>query len=231
MPDRILIVKGRVDHKEGETKLIASEVSAFEAVAFKREVRLRIDATQAAAGLIRELAALIRDFPGESPVYLDCLTSQGPRVYALGAKFRVEPEADFYAEVKALLSEAAGSSSGPRARFRRSGSSAARVRRRLPRPAPRPARHGTRRRSRTRRSPGSSIRPPRPRTDHAAPARSSGALLIRRAGQPAVDRARPGLLVRLFSIKSPLTYLAVVAPSVFRQSRAPLPGATPNAHA
>lgn len=105
--DRILIVKGRVDHKEGETKLIASEVSAFEAVPIKREVRLRIDATQAAAGVIRELAALIRDFPGESPVYVDCLTSQGPRVYALGPKFRVQPEADFYAEVRALLGESA----------------------------------------------------------------------------------------------------------------------------
>jgi DNA polymerase III subunit alpha len=105
--DRILIVKGRVDHKEGETKLVASEVSAFEAVAMKREVRLRIDATQAAAGVIRELASLIRDFPGESPVFVDCLTSQGPRVYALGPKFRVQPEADFYAEVKALLGESA----------------------------------------------------------------------------------------------------------------------------
>ncbi len=105
--DRILIVKGRIDHKEGETKLVASEVSAFEAVAMKREVRLRIDATQAAAGVIRELASLIRDFPGESPVYVDCLTSQGPRVYALGPKFRVQPEADFYAEVKALLGESA----------------------------------------------------------------------------------------------------------------------------
>ena len=66
--DRILIVKGRVDHKEGETKLIAQEVSAFESVAVKREVRLRIDATRARPGIVRELAALIRDFPGESPV-------------------------------------------------------------------------------------------------------------------------------------------------------------------
>ena len=32
MTDQILIVKGRVDHKEGETKLIAMEVSAFEAI-------------------------------------------------------------------------------------------------------------------------------------------------------------------------------------------------------
>ncbi len=38
--DRILIVKGRIDHKQqGETKLVAMEVSAFEAVLERREVR------------------------------------------------------------------------------------------------------------------------------------------------------------------------------------------------
>ncbi len=31
--DRVLIVKGRIDRKEGETKLVALELSAFEAVA------------------------------------------------------------------------------------------------------------------------------------------------------------------------------------------------------
>jgi DNA polymerase-3 subunit alpha len=105
--DRILIVKGRVDHKEGETKLIAMEVSAFEAVPEKREVRLKIDAMKAQPGTIRELAGLIRDFPGESPVYVDCLTSQGPKVYAFGPQYRVRPVPDFYAEVKMLLGEAA----------------------------------------------------------------------------------------------------------------------------
>ena len=43
--DRILVVKGRVDHKQqGETKLIAIELSAFEAVPERREVRFRLDA-------------------------------------------------------------------------------------------------------------------------------------------------------------------------------------------
>ena len=36
--DRILIVKGRIDRKEGETKLVAMEIAAFEAVPEKREV-------------------------------------------------------------------------------------------------------------------------------------------------------------------------------------------------
>jgi DNA polymerase III subunit alpha len=105
--DRILIVKGRVDRKEGETKLVAMEVEAFEAVPEKREVRLKIDATKARAGTIRELAALIKDFPGESPVYADLQTSQGPKTYAFGPQYRVKPAPDFYAEVKMLLGESA----------------------------------------------------------------------------------------------------------------------------
>jgi DNA polymerase-3 subunit alpha len=105
--DRILIVKGRVDRKEGETKLVALEVDAFEAVQELREVRLRIDATRARAGTIRELAQLIRDFPGDSPVYADLVTSQGTKVYAFGPEYRVRPAPDFYAEVKMLLGESA----------------------------------------------------------------------------------------------------------------------------
>ena len=106
--DRILVVKGRVDHKQaGETKLIASEVSAFESALVRREVRLRIDARQAPAGLIRELAALVSDYPGDAPVYLALETSLGERTLALGPEYRVKPEADFFAEVRALLGEAA----------------------------------------------------------------------------------------------------------------------------
>ncbi len=105
--DRVLIVKGRIDRKEGETKLVALEISAFEAVAEKREVWLKIDATKARAGTIRELAQLIRDFPGESPVYADLITSQGKKVYAFGPQYKVKPAPDFYAEVKMLLGESA----------------------------------------------------------------------------------------------------------------------------
>jgi DNA polymerase III subunit alpha len=105
--DRILIVKGRIDRKEGETKLVAMEIAAFEAVAEKREVWLKIDATKAGAGTIRELAQLIKDFPGESPVYADLTTSQGKKVYAFGPQYKVKPAPDFYAEVKMLLGESA----------------------------------------------------------------------------------------------------------------------------
>jgi DNA polymerase-3 subunit alpha len=104
--DRIVIVRGRVDHKEGETKLLAQEISAFESVEAKRTVKLRIDASRAPAGTIRDLKALLGDYPGESPVQVDCITSKGPVRLQFGVGFRVQPDADFYAEVKTLLGEA-----------------------------------------------------------------------------------------------------------------------------
>jgi DNA polymerase-3 subunit alpha len=106
--DRILVIKGRVDHKqEGETKLLASEVSAFEAVAERRDITIKIDARVAPAGVVRDLAALVKDFPGESRVNLLLEMSEGTKQLVLGPQYKVKPVADFFAEAKALLGEAA----------------------------------------------------------------------------------------------------------------------------
>jgi DNA polymerase-3 subunit alpha len=106
--DLILVVKGRVDHKqEGETKLIAIEVGEFAASAPPSEVRLKVDARKAPAGIVRELSHVVRDFPGDAKVVLALETSEGARTLELGPAYRVRPEADFFAEVKALLGEAA----------------------------------------------------------------------------------------------------------------------------
>jgi DNA polymerase III subunit alpha len=105
--DRILVVKGRIDHKEGETKLIAMEVAPFESTPERSEVRLKLDARKAPAGTIRELAGLLREYPGEAAVVAAIETSTGPLMLAFGPDFRVRPEPDFFAEVKSLLGEAA----------------------------------------------------------------------------------------------------------------------------
>jgi DNA polymerase-3 subunit alpha len=104
--DRVIVVKGRIDHKQaGETKLVAIEVVGFEAVAERREVRLKVDARIAPAGLIKELADIVDRYPGEAPVYVEAVTSLGPRMLELGRK--VQPIPDFFAEAKTLLGEAA----------------------------------------------------------------------------------------------------------------------------
>jgi DNA polymerase-3 subunit alpha len=106
--DQILVIKGRVDHKqEGETKLLAQELTPFDLVPEKKEVRLRLDASKAPAGLVRELKALLTDFPGEAPVFVDMETRMGRKSLEFGPQFRVAPSSDFLAEVKHLLGEAA----------------------------------------------------------------------------------------------------------------------------
>jgi DNA polymerase III subunit alpha len=106
--DAVLIVKGRVDHKQqGETKLVALEVAPFEATPERREVRLKVDARAARAGVIRQLAGVVREFPGEAPVFVDLVTSVGPKLLELGPEYRVDPQPDFFAEVRQLLGEAA----------------------------------------------------------------------------------------------------------------------------
>ena len=58
-------------------------------------MRFALDAREAPAGVIRELARLVREFPGESPVYLALDTSEGPKTYALGPEYRVRPDRTF----------------------------------------------------------------------------------------------------------------------------------------
>ena len=85
--ERILVIKGRVDHKQqGETKLLAMEVTAFEAVPERTEIRLRLDARQARAGIVKELVELVQEYPGDSPVFVSLETSMGPKTLALGPK-------------------------------------------------------------------------------------------------------------------------------------------------
>src|SRR4051794_3138312 len=104
--DRILIVRGRVDQKgAGETKLVAMEITSFEAVPERREVRLKVDARMAPAGLIRDLADIVARYPGDAPVFVETVTSYGPKLLELGTK--VQPVPDFFAEAKTLLGEAA----------------------------------------------------------------------------------------------------------------------------
>jgi len=102
--ERVLVVKGRVDHKQqGETKLIALEVSAFEAVVERTEIRFKLDARQARAGIVKELVELVQEYPGESRVYVSLETSLGPKTLALGPQHRVAIDSDFLTDARLRL--------------------------------------------------------------------------------------------------------------------------------
>ncbi len=118
--DRVVIVRGRVDHKgRGEMSLVVHEAEAFEpgadelsAARAKVEAAagplvLRIDAAGFGAGLVEELKALFESFPGANEVLLEMRTREGTRRLRFGAGYRVNPSAALRAEIDHLLGPAA----------------------------------------------------------------------------------------------------------------------------
>jgi DNA polymerase-3 subunit alpha len=120
--DAIVLVKGRVDHKEaGKTCLIAQNVQVFAPSAEEIEsarahaastpvappaapVHLRIDAAELQDGAIDGLKQAIGDYPGKADVLLDIDTSTGTRRLRLGREYRVQHTPTLLAELEQALS-------------------------------------------------------------------------------------------------------------------------------
>jgi DNA polymerase-3 subunit alpha len=121
-PDSIVLVRGRVDHKDREkTCIVAQQIEPFrpsaEEVSQAEEqearqvvtpaaLRLRLDATALAASVLGELKDVLADFPGECEVVIDLSTSIGDRRLKLGPDFRVTRSASLHAELDRLLRHA-----------------------------------------------------------------------------------------------------------------------------
>ena len=118
IPDAVLIVRGRLDHKErGDSKLLVQELEVFQPsedeVARARAARdlgpvlLRVDAGQFGPSLIEELKTIFQHNPGDTEVELEMETRQGTRRLRFGSGYRVRPSAALDAELDALLGTAA----------------------------------------------------------------------------------------------------------------------------
>jgi DNA polymerase-3 subunit alpha len=121
-PDSIVLVRGRVDHKDRErTCIVAQSVEAFEPsqeelraaaeAATKKAappsvLRIRLDATVVAAAILNDLKDVLSGFPGESAVVIELSSSVGCRRLRLGPDFRVSQTAGLRAELDALLGNA-----------------------------------------------------------------------------------------------------------------------------
>jgi DNA polymerase-3 subunit alpha len=127
-PDSIVLVRGRVDHKDREkTSLVAQQIDKFEPT--EEEVRhaeeelakpqvtasalrLALDATSLPARILGDLRDVLAGFPGESDVVIELTTSVGRRRLRLGQDFRVSRCAGLHAELAQLLGHAIVSPSG-----------------------------------------------------------------------------------------------------------------------
>ena len=105
--DRVILVRGRVDHKEpGQTSLVVAEAEAFEPTgehSLPQAVVIRLDAARLDAGLLSDLKAVFEVFPGESEVLLEMDTREGVRRLRFGSGYRINPSPALHAELDQLL--------------------------------------------------------------------------------------------------------------------------------
>jgi len=121
--DEVVIVKGRVDHKEaGKTCLLVQDVAAFapsqaeieqartqadaaarSAAALSAPVHLRVSAAALSTSAIDDLKQAIEDFPGPADVLIDIDTSAGTRRLRLGEEYRVQHTPTLRAELEHAL--------------------------------------------------------------------------------------------------------------------------------
>jgi DNA polymerase III subunit alpha len=120
--DSIVLVRGRVDHKDRETTcIVVQQVELFQPTAEEVEqareqaarrpavpsaLRLRLDATALAASVLFELKEVLSGSPGEREVVIELSTSVGERRLKLGPEYRVADDAGLRAELAELLGHA-----------------------------------------------------------------------------------------------------------------------------
>jgi DNA polymerase-3 subunit alpha len=123
-PDAIVLVRGRVDHKDrGETKLVVQEAQRFEPGSEEIAAAAAKNVTALPAGpfefslldcrkladpaLMDELKSVFEDHKGETEVHLVMHTSAGPKTLRFGSEYRVQPSAGLRQEIDQLLGSGA----------------------------------------------------------------------------------------------------------------------------
>ncbi len=112
--DEIVLVRGRVDHKEGQSCVVAQTVEPFcpdaahierarlaaVTAAVPRLLHVQVEARRLSSDALIDLRHLLSTFPGESEVVLELSADRRLR---LGADYRVEPSPGLRAELEHLL--------------------------------------------------------------------------------------------------------------------------------
>jgi DNA polymerase-3 subunit alpha len=112
--DDIVVVRGRVDHKEGETCVIVQSVEPFQPdaeeveraraivqeAAIPKPLRVRVEPERLSPAALEDLRHVLSTFPGESEVVLELSDARALR---LGPEYRVDPTAGLRTELESLL--------------------------------------------------------------------------------------------------------------------------------
>ncbi len=120
-PDAIVVVRGRIDHKDrGETKLVVQEAERFEpdaeeiasapavASAPSGPFEVEVELSMLTDALVEELKSVLEHHKGEAEVHLAIRTHSGEaKRLLLGEGFRVRPSGRLQSELDHVLGTAA----------------------------------------------------------------------------------------------------------------------------
>ena len=117
--DKVVKIKGRVDHKdEAEIKFIPMAIEAFAPKTGLEPVALSVDGDCLPYTVIDDLKRILVRFPGKCSVEMHVRHGDTSRRLRFGDGFRVDPQTSLFAELKALLGEACVCQGAPRERRR-----------------------------------------------------------------------------------------------------------------
>jgi DNA polymerase-3 subunit alpha len=116
IPDKVVKIKGRVDHKdEAEIKFIPLAIEPFVARTGLEPLALSVDGERFPSTVIDDLKGILVRFPGPCAVEMSVSTGAGARRLRLGEGYKVDPQGGLFAELKSLLGEGCVTH-GPQAR-------------------------------------------------------------------------------------------------------------------
>jgi DNA polymerase-3 subunit alpha len=101
--DAIVCVKGRVDLRDEQPKLVAMEVWRPNLAAGGDPLVLTIPAEACTPALVERLKEVLHAHPGLTPVHLRLTSEGGTKLLRLADDYRVERRNGLYAELKSLL--------------------------------------------------------------------------------------------------------------------------------
>ncbi len=130
--DEVVIVKGRVDHKEaGKTCVVVQSMQSFapteeeierarsqaqaaaaSATAMAQPLKLSVAARELSHSAIEELKQRIEETPGPAEVQVEIHTSAGKRTIRLGEEFTVRNTPTVRAELQDVFAPAASAATG-----------------------------------------------------------------------------------------------------------------------
>jgi len=105
-PDAIVFVKGRVNLREEEPKIVANEIAALDSVRAKYTKAVVIDLLTAGleATSLEKLKKVLSRYPGRIPVYLSFVKPDGKRtIMSASSTFFVEPHEGLVRDVEKIF--------------------------------------------------------------------------------------------------------------------------------